>query len=367
MKLTTLALLLIPAVAVADEPVDRVHYPGGEGPGQGKHIVFLTGDEEYRSEESQPMMARMLSERFGFETTVLFAINRETGEIDPDQTDNLPGVAEVLPTADLMVQFLRWRNLPDEQTGPIIDYTNSGKPILAIRTGTHPFKWREGDQTSYERWGWNKGESGGGYGRDVLGETWVTHYGKHNEESTLGLPAYQQSDHPILSGVEQVWDPGDVYGIKTDPERFEPILLGVILQGMSPDDPPRPDRELVPVLWTREYEGETGNTSRVVTTTLGTAEGFENEGFRRAIVNSMFWLLDLDVPKKADVEPIRTYEPLPSGFGGHRKGVFPKDLQGRVSTAAADDAAADEAAADDVAADGETANGAAATPSQSKN
>ena len=323
----TLALLCLAPLAAADDLPDRIHFPGGEGPGAGKHIVFVTGDEEYRSEESQPMMARLMAEKHGFETTVVFAINRETGEIDPEQTDNVPGVVDALPTADLMVQFLRWRNLPDEQTKAIVDYTNSGKPILNVRTGTHPFKWREGDQTSYAELGWNQGPSGGGWGREVAGETWVSHYGKHNEQSTLGLPAYQQGDHPILSGCEQIWDPGDVYGIKTAPADFEPILLGVVLDGMEPTDRPAVGKELVPVVWTREYEGETGNTSRVITTTLGTAEGFENEGFRRMIANSMFWLLGLDVPEKADVEPVTPYEPLPSGFSGHRKGVFPKDLQ----------------------------------------
>lgn len=319
----TLTLLLL-AAAAAD---DRISYPGGDGPGAGKHIVFVTGDEEYRSEESMPMMAEMLAKRHGFRTTVLFAIDKKTGEINPDQTDNVPGLPEVLPEADLMVLFLRWRNLPDDQTKAVIDHTEAGKPILAVRTATHPFKWRQGDETSYEKYGWDKGETGGGYGRAVLGETWVTHYGHHNHQSTLALPAYQKSGHPILNGCDQIWDPGDVYGIKTDPADFEPILLGVILQGMSPDDPPATDKELVPVLWTREYTGESGNTAKVVTTTLGTAEGFQNEGFRRAITNSAFWLLGLDVPEKADVEPMRTYEPLPSGFGGFRKGVYPKDLQ----------------------------------------
>ena len=274
-----------------------------------------------------PMMAELLSKRHGFKTTVLFAIDRKTGEINPDQTDNVPGLTETLPEADLLVLFLRWRNLPDDQMKAIVDYTMSGKPILAIRTATHPFKWREDEKSSYAQWGWNQGPSGGGYGREVLGETWVSHYGHHNVESTLALPAYQKGDHPILRGVEQVWDPGDVYGLKTAPEDFDPILLGVILKGMSPEDPPRTDRELVPVLWTREYTGDQGKTSKVITTTLGTGEGFQNEGIRRVVANSAFWLMDLDVPDKTNVEPMRTYEPLPSGFGGFRKGVFPKDLQ----------------------------------------
>ena len=36
-------------------------YEGTEGPGKGKHIVFLAGDHEYRSEESLPELARILA------------------------------------------------------------------------------------------------------------------------------------------------------------------------------------------------------------------------------------------------------------------------------------------------------------------
>ena len=51
--------------------------------GKGKHIVFLTGDEEYRGEEGLPMLAKILSQRHGFKCTVLFSLNAE-GEIDPN-------------------------------------------------------------------------------------------------------------------------------------------------------------------------------------------------------------------------------------------------------------------------------------------
>lgn len=318
------ALLTFAGAAFADSDPWLTFEP--EGNGVGKKIVFVTGDEEYRSEESMPMLAEIMAKKHGFNTTVLFAIDRETGEINPDQTDNIPGL-EQLRDADLMVLFIRWRNLPDEQTKEIIDYTMTGKPVLAIRTATHPFHWRKGDETSYGHWGWKGGDSGGGYGRDVIGETWVTHYGKHNHESTRMLPAYQRSKHPITNGVVDAWDPGDVYGILTDPATIDPIFLGVILNGMTPDSPVRLDRELVPVFWTRTYENEAGSTNRVVTTTLGTAEGFRSEGIRRAVVNGMFWLLDMEVPEKADVRPLRPYEPLPSGFGSFRKGVRVDDLR----------------------------------------
>ena len=40
-----------------------VVYQGGQGPGQGKHIVLISGDEEYRSEEGLPMLGKILAVR----------------------------------------------------------------------------------------------------------------------------------------------------------------------------------------------------------------------------------------------------------------------------------------------------------------
>src|SRR5262245_28331693 len=112
-----LSLLVISAAsasAARAEP-DRpwVVYQGGKGPGRGKHIVFITGEESYRSEESMPLMARILSQHHGFKCTVLFAIDPRDGTIDPTVKDNIPGL-ETLATADLMVVFFRWRELPDD-------------------------------------------------------------------------------------------------------------------------------------------------------------------------------------------------------------------------------------------------------------
>ena len=50
-------------------------YAGGEGPGKGKHIVLIAADQEYRSEQSMPMLAKILSTRHGFDCTVLFAVS----------------------------------------------------------------------------------------------------------------------------------------------------------------------------------------------------------------------------------------------------------------------------------------------------
>src|SRR5204863_8255255 len=92
-----------------------VVYEGKTGPGKGKHIVLVSGDEEYRSEEGLPQLAKILAKHHGFKCTVLFAINPATGTINPNVNSNIPGL-ENLQTADLMIIATRFRDLPDEQT-----------------------------------------------------------------------------------------------------------------------------------------------------------------------------------------------------------------------------------------------------------
>src|SRR5262245_60994194 len=120
--LLTLAALLLTTVPFALTPArakDWVVYDGKKGPGQGKHIVFLTGDEEYRSVEGLPQLAKILAVRHGFKCTVLFSINKD-GEIDPNTRDNEPGL-EALDSADLCVMALRFREWPDEQMKHFVD------------------------------------------------------------------------------------------------------------------------------------------------------------------------------------------------------------------------------------------------------
>ena len=146
----SIAILGFAAPVFAQAPAQWVTYPGGDGPGAGKSIVILTGDDEYRSEESMPQLGKILSVRHGFKVTVLFAINKETGAIDPATQDNIPGL-EALDSADLMILFLRFRALPDDQMKHIMDYTNSGKPIVALRTSTHSFAYKDFSGT-YGKW-----------------------------------------------------------------------------------------------------------------------------------------------------------------------------------------------------------------------
>ena len=68
---------------------------------------------------------------------MLFGVD-EKGDINPGQS-NIPGT-EALKTADLMVMFTRFQNLPAEQMQPIVDYLKRGGPVVGLRTATHGFK-----------------------------------------------------------------------------------------------------------------------------------------------------------------------------------------------------------------------------------
>src|SRR5215467_3947186 len=89
------AILITPAKAA--DP--WVVYQDGVGPGKGKHIVLINGDEEYRSEEALPQLAKILAKRHGFKCTVLFAIDPKDGTINPNVNNNIPGL-EALDHAD---------------------------------------------------------------------------------------------------------------------------------------------------------------------------------------------------------------------------------------------------------------------------
>lgn len=303
--------------------------PGGEGPGQGKHIVFIAAEESYRSEESMPMMAKVLS-RLGFRCTVLFAIDPADGTINPQIKDNIPGL-EALDTADLLVAFMRWRELPDDQMKHIIDYTESGRPIIGIRNATHPFRYAKHPDSPYAKYDSKSADPQGGWGRLVLGETWVSHYAKNLVESTRCdvVPCFH--DDPIFRGVRaSFWLPDDVYGISESLSGDStPVLMGQPLTGWSPEDKPVPDKKPLPIAWIKSYTGSAGKKARIFTTTMGHGDAFKIDDFRRMLVNACFWCLGMEtkIDPKADVSIPGTYAPGAIGAKGLKPGVKPADLK----------------------------------------
>lgn len=307
-------------------------YVGSEGPGVGRHIVLLSGDEEYRSEETMPMLGQLLAKRFGFKCTVLFAIDPETGEINPDNQNNIPGI-EALDSADLVILGLRYRQLPDDQMKHFDDYVNSHKPIVAYRTSTHAFAYDKDSKSPYKKYGNRQTEPwAGGFGQKYLGDTWIAHHGDHAVESTLAIANEAHASHPILLGVGNIWGPTDVYAIKNLPESANVLLDGQVLKGMSPEDPPLEGAKndpMMPVAWTMIQESPAGAQRRVFCTTMGAATDFEDADLRRLIVNACFWGLQMEsqITADASVDYVSEFKPTDFGFHGFKKGVKPSDYQ----------------------------------------
>lgn len=324
MKLACLLALL----SAACLPAAGVVFQGKRGPGKGKHIVLVSGDEEYRSEEALPQLARILSEEHGFKCTVLFAIDPADGTVNPNVNNNIPGL-EALESADVMILFTRFRDLPDEQMKYIAAYVDAGKPIVAMRTATHAFAPEKNKK--WQKWHWN--EPTGGFGRMYLGETWVAHHGAHAKQSTRAMFAPGKADNPILRGIGdgEIWVPSDVYTTKLPATGRDVLLLGQVLTGMGEKDPalegPKND-PMMPVAWTKTYTSESGKSGKVFTTTMGSAQDLQNEAFRRLLVNATYWAAGLanKIPKKAKVDIVGSYTPTQFRFNGHQRGRKPEQF-----------------------------------------
>jgi hypothetical protein len=302
----------------------------GDGAGRGKHIVLVSGDEEYRSEEGLPQLAKILAQRHGFKCTVLFSVDRHDGTINPNQNDNIPGL-EALDTADLLVILTRFRKLPDEQMRHIVEYVESGRPVIGLRTATHAFA--PGAAGKYARYDWQSKDWDGGFGRQVLGETWINHHGQHGKQSTRGLVARDMKDHPILRGIGDgdIWGPTDVYAVRLPlGGDSRPLVLGQVLSGMQATDSPVEGKQndpMMPVAWVKTFTAPSGKTARVFATTMGASQDLANEGLRRLLVNACYWGLGMDdkIPAKTNVDLVGRYNPTPFGFGAYTKGVKPSE------------------------------------------
>jgi hypothetical protein len=327
--------LVIASSGTAAEPSTLVLTPPHGVPAKNKHIVLLSGDEEYRSEESLPMLAKILSQRHGFKTTVLFALD-PNGTINPENQQSLAG-SEALDSADVIIMALRFRNWSDDAMNRFVAAYQRGVPIVALRTATHAFNFPAGGR--WEKYTWNsKAPWAGGFGKHVLGETWVTHWGKHKVEATRGVIEPAAKNDPLLRGVTDVFGNSDVYEAYP-PADAKILLRGVVLKGMNPTDPPADytkqratDKQeqgvnspAMPVAWTRLHTNEAGRQNKVFTTTLGAATDLENESLRRLVVNAVHWGLGLNVPSDADVRYVDPYQPRMYGFQGYRLGLKPSD------------------------------------------
>ncbi|HSI64920.1 MAG TPA: ThuA domain-containing protein, partial [Candidatus Saccharimonadia bacterium] len=301
-------------------------FEGTDGPGKGKHIVFLAGDHEYRSEESLPALARLLAKHHGFKCTVLFDIDPQ-GDIVAGEVPNIPGM-EALDTADLAVVFLRFQNLPADQMKHLDAYLNRGGPVVGLRTATHGFKIPKDDPFAKYSYDYKGTDYELGFGHQVLGQTWVGHYGTNHKQSTRITIVPDKASHPILRGVKDIWVQAGGYVGK--PTSGEILTMAQPLNGMTPDSPADETKPPMPSEWTRTYKSASGKQGRVFTTLYGTSEDITNDGYRRLVLNGIFWTLGLEDKIKPDlnIALVGPFEPNTFGGGAYARGIKPEMYAG---------------------------------------
>ncbi len=273
-----------------------------------KRVVLIAGDEEYRSEETMPMLAKILSQKHGFHCTVLFSLAPNGADyIDPNHSAGLVGL-ESLGKADLMIIGTRFRSPVAEQAKHIADFLKAGKPVIGIRTATHAFK--------------GNGDFGGisynEFGLKVLGETWVNHHGKHKKEGARGVVEVAQASNPILNGVKEVFGPSDVYTVTHLTSSDTILMRGAVTESLDPSSPNIQSDKNSPMqalAWLHTYARPGGvGTGKAFCTTGGASVDFINEDLRRLLVNAAYFLTDRAVPKLADVALVDPFYPSFYGF-----------------------------------------------------
>lgn len=305
-----------------------VTYPPQPGIGAGRHLVFLSGDEEYRGEEGLPMLAKILSQRHGFKCTVLFPLDAD-GTINPDNNRSIPGI-ETLDTADGIVMMLRFRQWRDAAMKHFAAAIGRGIPVVALRTSTHAFRFPADRSSAYKEFN--------DFGRQVLGENWVSHWGANRRGATRGVIEPAAVAHPILRGVTDVFGDSGVYETHPTPDS-EILMRGVVLKSMDPKSEPDVYRKVrkadnreqginepaMPIAWTRLNRNPQGTSNRIFCTTMGAATDLTNEGLRRMVINGVLWGFELEIPPATDVRYVDAYDPKPYSFRGFRRGLTPAD------------------------------------------
>jgi type 1 glutamine amidotransferase len=207
-------------------------------------IHLISGSGEYKSEASLKALQKELEEKYSAKITASWV---------KDGAKELPD-ADSIPQADLLIVFARRLKLPPEQMAIIRKHWEAGKPVVGIRTASHAFE--NADNAVFDR--------------QVLGGNYQGHFGG---EPVKVVAAESAAKHPVLEGVGPFVS-GKLY--KAGPLAESAVLLqnGTI----------ESKNETHAVTWVHEYNG-----GRMFYTSLGVPSDFQNDDFKRMIINAILW------------------------------------------------------------------------------
>ena len=330
-KKTTLLKKASPKSPLKNKGDEILVYQGKSGPGFGKHIVFIASDHEYHSEETCPAIARILAKRFGFKCTVLFGQD-DQGHIKKG-SNYIPGM-EVLADADLLFLFLRFQDWKADQMEHLISYLKRGGPVIGLRTTTHAFKIKD-KSGPYARFSDDyKGDDFAyGFGKQILGLSWSKyggHYSRNHLQSVRIDVVPEKSKHPINLGVRDGWAYGGGYKAVLGDE-CDVLAMAQPLVDIYPNSEVLTEKPPMPAAWTRSYQFEGGPVGKVFTTIYGGSPDIVNGGFRRMLINAVFWASDLadKIDPNANVNFVGPFTPTFGRYTPARERlVKPSDLAG---------------------------------------
>jgi uncharacterized protein len=310
-------LPLVSAALVAMLAFSGLAYAGDAGAGgrDRPHVVFLIGDREYRSEESMPMLARILRQRHGCDVTLCFSVS-EGGVIDPNRPDYFRGL-EALADADLMVVFMSWRQPSPEQLGQIMKFLKSGGAVLGFRPTVLALDYPQDHPQAHLNREWP---------HEVLGLRWIKHHG-HANSTDVELHE-DQKHHPVLRGVAPFHARSWLYYAAGHVHRnVKPLMIGRAVKGAAAGGAHFSEPQ--PVAWMHQREQAYGG-GRSFFITLGDPEDFFQESMRRLAIQGMFWAMGMEerIPAHGlDVGFVMDYSPNGSGFGMvYKQNLRPEDV-----------------------------------------
>jgi type 1 glutamine amidotransferase len=227
------------------------------------HVVFLIGEDEYKTDVSLPAFARAELEPAGLKVTIIHA--------SKDDPNDFPGMVKALAEADLVLVSVRRRTPPGEQLDALRAYLDRGKPLVGIRTACHAFALRPKDKLAPGRAQWQD------FDPQVIGGHYVNHHGAGPRTAVTVAPG--TLDHAILRGVDatRLQGNGSLYRVSPLEPGTTPLLIGTI-----------PGKDPEPIAWTHTYGPR---QARVFYTSLGHIEDFGEPPFRRLMVNAILWAL----------------------------------------------------------------------------
>jgi len=248
-------------------------------------------------------------------------VHPEKGKEAEFKNHHIPGL-EHLAKADLLIFCTRLLTMPEDQLKHWVDYFDSGKPIIGLRTANHGFR----SPLPYEINGKRVTIA------EILGGAFMSHHGNWQADSTRGDIIPEQKDHAILKGVKDIWGLTDVYRTYKEgeglPQGCTALVMGQPLIGREQGGKDNPEKEPLPVVWFKDWTTSTGKKARVLQSTMGSGKDFENEGLRRLLINAAYWALAIEekISPASSVEYTAPYKPLSSGFHYEKLGVTPQPV-----------------------------------------